>query len=126
MDWDTPGQWWQRLSAVIFFGLSCYLFIGWQGGDVKGIVLFISLLLCFLFITLSHKGFYQKWMAFAEKLNKLVITILFGVIYFLFLPFLIFVRFKDPLNIRAHKNKQSLWIDRQQRAETLEHMQRMG
>ena len=126
MDWTTPGQWWQRLSAIILFGLSSYLFIKWQGGDVSGIVLLISCLCCFLFITMSHKGFYQKWMAFAEKLNKVVITILFGAIYFLILPFLIFVRFKDPLKIRAHKNKQSLWIDRNQRIDTLDHMQRMG
>ncbi len=72
------------------------------------------------------KGFYRKWMAFAEKLNTFVLTIVFGGIYFLFLPFLMFFRTKDRLRLHPNEKDRTFWLDRTQPIDTLEDMQRMG
>lgn len=78
------------------------------------------------FIAAFFKNFYQKWMAFAEKLQKFFQTVIFGGIYFLFLPFMIIFRTKDRLGLHVHKKKRTFWIDRSQPVDTLEHMQLMG
>ncbi len=72
------------------------------------------------------KNLYQKWMNFAEKLNKFFTTIIFGLIYFLLLPIIKIFATKDPLGLKAPDKKKTFWIDRSQTADALEHLQRMG
>lgn len=121
-----PGQLWQRVLALLLCGCSVWLYLLWQENQFPGFVFAISCIFSFLFVLLSIPPLYERWLIFAEWLKLWVTRLLFSVIYFLILPLLQFLRYKDRLGLH-YKGQKSLWIERKNRPDdTIEELQRMG
>ena len=71
------------------------------------------------------KKAWKKWRAFGQMMGDFVARIFMTVFYFtLAIPFGIGVRLlKDPLHL---KSKDTGWLQRERRAETLEEARRLG
>lgn len=69
---------------------------------------------------------YRRWMSLAERLNRLVVGLLFGAIYFGLVPAFLFVRFQDRLGARRADAEASFWVPRDAAPGDLESLSRMG
>jgi hypothetical protein len=65
-------------------------------------------------------------MAFAERLNRLAVGLLFGAIYFAVVPVFLFARFRDRLGARPADARISFWVPRGPAPGDLESLSRMG
>ena len=119
------GRWWQRAMAILLAGFSAWLYLQWDQGRLPGVLFAASCVVFFLFFLMSVPALYRRWMAFAERLSVWIVRALFTLIYFFFLPFLLFFRTRDRLGLKR-KDEQSLWRTREPTAGSLEDMQRMG
>ncbi len=73
---------------------------------------------------LSFHSSYDAWLPLAERIQKVVTTVLFGACYLLIVPlFSIFVRAGDPLRLRE---SDSSWVTEQREASDAQSYQRMG
>jgi hypothetical protein len=64
-------------------------------------------------------------MRFAQVLNKIMTTLLFGVVYLVLVPpFALVMHFLDPLRLR--RASASYWLERREQSVDLESLRRMG
>lgn len=73
-------------------------------------------LLCFMAAIFSSRRLFVAWMAFAEKLQVVVVTAVFGLAYVLVVPvFFILSWAKDPLKLRGSStSEETFWVPRDQ------------
>ena len=61
----------------------------------------------------SFRSAYAVWMRFAGVLNRVMTTLLFGLVYLIIVPpFSAVLRRLDPLRVRKGKASQTLWVKR--------------
>jgi len=122
-----PGQLWQRVAAVFLVPLAFWRFAQWWMHDGSLWLTVVCGILAFVFFALSIPPFYAAWLRFGEKLNRVVMTVIFGVIYFLSLPFLmVFVVPKNRLRTRKADQIESFWEEQSERNDEIREMMRMG
>lgn len=64
-------------------------------------------------LPLSSRRFYPIWMRWAERLNALVMTLLFGACYLLIVPLFFLLQWKsDPLRLRSRSQAKTFWRPR--------------
>lgn len=106
-----------RIAAAASAALSAGAFAAANAGATGGLKTFLTLLgVAFALLTvlgfiISFHGTYWRWMKFAAALQKVMVTILFGVCYLLIVPlFSILLRNADPLKLRTSPDRTgSLW-----------------
>lgn len=118
----APGQWWQRLLAIIFAMAAVTAYVNQSG--VPRFVIWISGVLAFLFALLSVPPLYRRWMAFAERLSVWMTRVLFTIVYVLFVPFICVLYMTTGRRLRG--DSASLWIPKQKHGRTVDDLQRMG
>lgn len=122
----VPGRPWQRLCFALLVPIFGWASYAWWHGDLHG---GITLLLGFAtFVTgvLSSAPVFRAWVAFGERLNRVIISLIFGLIYFAVVPLFLFARRRDRLGLRGAAQKSSFWIARPAVEESVERMARMG
>ena len=97
---------------------------GWQGGGKQiTSVVFWVLGLTFWVVATTAPGpgrrLYVVWMTGAMYLGAVMTTILLSLMFFLFLPFLALIRFKDPLRLKL-RGSGSYWEEHTPHEATLE------
>lgn len=114
-----------RIAAIVFAVISVSAFA--VGGSVKFIGVVFALL-AFMGLIASFHAVYQRWMKFASVLQKIVVTILFGVCYMIVVPFFwLLLRGNDPLKLRpAADSTASLWRTRKAEDTSADSYLRMG
>ncbi len=123
----APGQLWQRILAIPLVLLAL-----WRGSEWwfhEGSIWLVALcgILAFMFVALSIPPFYAAWLRFGEKLNRIVMVVIFGAVYFLFLPLLmVFVVPKNRLRTRKPDEIDSFWEAQTERNDDIQEMMRMG
>ena len=120
------GRWWQRGLAILMAGCTAWLYLQWTYGRLPGLLVAASCLLLFLLLLLSFPTLYRRWMAFAERLSVWIVRTIFALIYLFFMPFLLFFRTKDRLELKRKDDEQSLWRKHALNVDSLEDMQRLG
>lgn len=125
--WFVPGRVWQRIVAVVLLPVALrQVWHWWQGGAALWLTILVSIA-AFMFTALSIPPLYAAWLRFGERMNRGVMTVTFGAVYFLFLPFLlIFVVPKNRLRIRKTREVESFWQPRDDKNDDIEQMMRMG
>jgi hypothetical protein len=75
----------------------------------------------------SFRGLYTRWLAFAEFLQGVVVTVLFGTCYLVVVPwFYLLARVIDMLRSRGHHQTKSFWVLRRQIEFDENYFSRMG
>ncbi len=122
-----PGQLWHRAMAVVLFPVALWRMSESWSHDGSVWLAVVSGIAAFVFFALSIPPFYSAWLRFGERLNGLVMTVIFGAIYLLFLPFLlIFVVPKNRLRTRKADECETFWEEQTDRNDEIEEMMRMG
>lgn len=86
----------------------------------------LSGLLAWIGLVHSFSPLFRGWMRFAERLQAVAVTILFGTCYLLVVPlFTLFVRARDPLRLGKKTRQDTSWVPRTQSID-LQSMERMG
>ena len=122
----TPGQWWQRLLALLFGALALWLFVTRDVYRPPAALLWILAVLFVLFALLSVPPLYRRWMAFAEWLGVWMTRVLFSLIYLIVVPI---VRVLYAVSGRSRSDATagtSFWIAKRAHDRSLEDMERMG
>lgn len=83
-------------------------------------------LAAFISLVHTHRVIYSKWMNFAEKLQLVVVTILFSVCYCLVVPFFALLAVVAAMAQSRTRTKNSFWKERPIPPHTIESMRRMG
>ena len=123
----VPGKLWQRIMAAILTPLALWRGVQWWAHDGSFWLAVVCGILAFMFVALSIPPFYAAWMRFGEKLNLMVMTLIFGSIYLFFLPFLmIFVVPKNRLRTRNADQIKSFWEEQTEKNDEIQEMMRMG
>ena len=126
-DLFAPGRLWQRLMALVLIPLAGWRIVVWWSHDGSFWLAVASGIAAFIFFALSIPPFYAAWLRFGERLNRIMMTVIFGAIYFLFLPFLlVFVVPKNKLRTRKTKEIESFWEEHTDHNDTIQDMMRMG
>lgn len=87
---------------------------------VCGILAAIGFVHCF-------RAVYTWWMKFADVLQTVVVSILFGACYLLIVPiFALIVRILDPLRLSKRRETGTLWIRRRPDAYDWNSFERLG
>ena len=74
----------------------------------------------------SFQSTYSAWLRFAERLQTVVISILFGACYLLVVPlFRLFTQISDPLRLRRRMRAETFWVLRPEDSD-LDSLERMG
>ena len=120
-----PGQRWQRITFVVLLPLEALVLWLWWGASLHGAVAIALGIATFFFGVLSSAPLYRAWMAFGERTNRVVVGVLFLLIYAAVVPLFSFVRFQDRLGMRR-ADRRSFWVERRQPDDTIESMLRMG
>jgi hypothetical protein len=75
----------------------------------------------------SERRVYALWMRFAERLNVVVVTVLFAAAYLVVLPvFFALVWALDPLRLRKRSDGGTFWIKKRTSPHDLDSFKRMG
>ncbi len=84
--------------------------------------------LTFMGIIFSFRPLYTRWMKFADALQVVVMTILFGGCYLIVVPFFVLiVKASDPLGLRGRpEDGDSYWVDRHKDESDIESYRRMA
>ena len=86
-----------------------------------------SAVVAFMALVHSSHGIYARWMRFAEGLQALIVTVLFGACYLLVVPlFFALSWYQDPLRLRRRAQEHSFWVQRAAGSDDLRSFQRMG
>ena len=126
-DLFAPGRLWQRLMALVLIPFAGWRIVVWWSHDGSFWLAVASGIAAFIFFALSIPPFYAAWLRFGERLNRIMMTVIFGAIYFLFLPFLlVFVVPKNKLRTRKTKEIESFWEEHTDNNDTIQDMMRMG
>ncbi len=126
-DLFVPGQLWQRITAAFLLPLAFWRVVEWGIHEGSFLLMMACAIPAFMFLALSIPPLYSRWLEFGEKLNRVVTTFVFGLIYFLFIPLLmIFVVPKDRLQIRNTRAAKSFWQDPTEENDQIREMLRMG
>jgi len=114
------GSKWTRIAAVVL-ATACVAAVLAATRTEDGSSL-RSLLFTAAFVTgvataaclpLCSRRFFPIWMRWAEKLNTVVMTALFGLCYLLIVPLFFLVQWrKDPLRLRGNPSATTFWISR--------------
>ncbi len=122
-----PGRLWQRVLAVILVPLAVWRIYEWAIHEGSFWLMFVCGVAAFMFLALSIPPLYARWLAFGERANHVVMTLVFGLVYFLFVPLLmIFVVPKDRLQMRKSRDRKSFWQDQTDKNDEIREMLRMG
>jgi hypothetical protein len=126
-DLFVPGRLWQRIVAVVLVPLALWRAVEWAFHEGSFLVMVVCGISGFLFLTLSIPPLYARWLEFGEKLNRVVTTFVFGLVYFFFVPLLmVFVVPKDRLQIRNARDAKSFWQEHSEKNDQIREMLRMG
>ena len=120
-----PGQRWQRIAFALLLPLEAWVVSLWWGASLHGAIPIALGIATFFFGVLSSAPLYRAWMAFGERANRVVVGLLFSLIYGLVVPLFFFVRLQDRLGMRR-RGRRSFWVERRQPDDTVEAMLRMG
>jgi hypothetical protein len=124
-EWFSPGQRWQRVAFGVLLPAEIWLVSRWWGASLHGALPVLLGIATFLFGVLSFAPLYRAWLAFGERANRVVIGLLFALIYALVVPLFSLVRLSDRLGLRG-RSQRSFWVTRRQPDDTVESMLRMG
>ena len=126
-DLFEPGKLWQRIMATLLVPLAIWRISEWWSRGGSFWIAVVCAIAAFVFFALSIPPFYAAWLRFGEKLNRVMMTLIFGAVYFLFLPFLmVFVVPKNRLRTRKTKEIESFWEEQTERNDSIQEMMRMG
>lgn len=113
--------------ALVLIPFAGWRIVVWWSHDGSFWLAVASGIAAFIFFALSIPPFYAAWLRFGERLNRIMMTVIFGAIYFLFLPFLlVFVVPKNKLRTRKTKEIESFWEEHTDNNDTIQDMMRMG
>jgi hypothetical protein len=122
----TPGQWWQRVLAVLLVAGTVWLYLERAAYGVPGAILWIAAVLSMLFTLLSIPPLYRRWMSFATWLSVWMTRLLFSVVYVVVVPFTwAFYSLSGRGKGGSHAG-DSLWIPKRKHDRTVEDLERMG
>ncbi len=72
----------------------------------------------------AGRRIYVVWMTAAVGIGVVVTFVLLTILYFVLLPFFLFIRLKDPLRLARSRSADSFWEDHPHHPATLERMLR--
>jgi len=124
-DWSAPGQRWQRIALVLLLPVAGWSVWRWWGGSLHGAAALVLSIATFLFVVLSFEALHRGWMAFGERANRVMVGLLFALIYTFVVPLFSLVRLKDRLRMGGG-GRRSFWVERAPSDDTLESMLRLG
>ncbi len=126
VDLLIPGRWWQRISFALLLPALGWAIHEWSAGDLHGGIVLPLGFATFVTGVLSSAAVFRIWTAFGVRLNRVVIGLIFGAIYFLVVPFFLPARLRDRLGLRGAAAKSTFWIARPPVEESVERLARMG
>lgn len=117
------GSRWIRATAAVFFAV-CLAAIATKlsveqasvAARIFGALAFISALAALVCLPLCSRRVYPVWMRFAERLNTVVVTVIFAACYLLIVPLFWLLRWRaDPLRLHSDPRVKTYWVRRPER-----------
>lgn len=122
----VPGQWWQRVLAVLLLATGAWLDLNQDALGTPHWVLLLTGMLAFMFSVLSIPPLYEKWMAFALWLSVWATRVIFSIVYVVIVPF------TKLFHVLSHRARppggpgDSLWIPKRKHDRSVDELGRMG
>ena len=122
----APGQWWQKLLAVIFVVAAIWLTLQRGNPGIPPSALWGAGILAFMFVVLSIPPVYGKWMAFAAWLSVWSTRVLFSVVYLVVVPF-VWLGFAASRRKKGQGHAgQTFWVAKRRHDRSVDELSRMG
>ena len=121
-----PGQWWQRVLAVLLVAAWAFLYLQQGALGVPGPALLVTGILAFMFSVLSIPPLYEKWMAFALWLSVWATRVIFSIVYVLVVPFTWLFYVLSRRSRPQGGPGDSLWIPKRKHDRSVDDLEGMG
>lgn len=119
------GSWPVRAATALLALTSVGLWMADTGGSSVFYGAVGSTVLTMVGVIHSSASVFKRWMRFAEGLQTVVVTTIFGVCYLVVVPvFSVIVWFRDPLRLKR-RSQQTAWVTRRDDSDPLS-LERMG